>query len=138
MTHSRSQSQEKVEATASVLCCAAYRPWHLSTRRPHPKLCPQAWRSALRSGVPESAWLAQAQIWAHLSPCLTRSCYIGGLVRLGVFTLRQVAKRYDTKQKHLFPREAIFKIFAILPQGHGSRSHLPASKEDTSPLPGTR
>lgn len=76
--------------------------------------------------------------FGHIFPqCLTRSCHIGSLIRLGVFTIRR-GKQLWHKTKAFVSQRSNFLDIGQLAPGPWEQRHLPTSKEDTSPLPGTR
>lgn len=143
MTHSRLQSQEKAEleliARPLLLCFAVQHiGLGISLCGSHAlSFTPKHGGEALPSGAPESALLAQAQ-FGHIFPqCLARSCHIGSLIRLGVFTIRW-GKQLWHKTKAFVSQRSYFLDIGQLAPGPWEQRHLPTSKEDTSPLPGTR
>lgn len=143
MTHSRLQSQEKAELELIVrplLLCFAVQHIGLGI-----SLCgshalsftPKHGGQALPSGAPESALLAQAQIWAHLSP-MPHAVMSYWMFDQAKSVYNKTGKQLWHKTKAFVSQRSNFLDIGQLAPGPWEQRHLPTSKEDTSPLPGTR
>lgn len=127
-----------IEAAVSVLQCAAHWPFLLVMRRPHIPLFPKTPRSVPTQWYARISFAGPNTNWAHFSPYLTQYCYIGSMIKLGIFTLRQLSNTVIETESTYFPESNFLDIYQLaMGPFHGSRSHLPANEEGTCLLPGT-